>query len=117
MDLLFISILLLMLLIIICGAVAWCYSAYKTARRAVAKSEALAEGQDFLAGQLDALSDRLIVLEEKAAEIDAQSAKRDKKADRYDRQYAALQSFQLKDYGLRFSGSDTGDEEVTADED
>lgn len=117
MDLLFISILLLMLLIIICGAVAWCYAAYKKACRAVTKSEALAEGQDFIAGQLDSLSDRLTVLEEKAAEIDSQSAKRDKKADRYDRQYAALQSFQLKDYGLRFSGSDMGDEEVTADED
>jgi hypothetical protein len=117
MDLLFISILLLMLLIIICGAVAWCYAAYKKACRAVTRLEALAEGQDFFAGRLGALSDRITVLEEKAAEIDAQSAKRDKKADRYDRQYAALQSFQLKDYGLRFSGSDTNDEEVTADED
>lgn len=117
MDLFFISILLLMLLIIICGAVGYCVAVGKKARRAAQYSEMAFDALVRLESRCEEQAQEIASLKDKAAEIDSQSAKRDKKADRYDRQYAALQSFQLKDYGLRFSGSDTGDEEVTADED
>ena len=98
----------LMLVIIAAGTVAYCVSVGKKAKRAVARSEALTEGQEWLSKRVGELEDKLIDLREKALENASQSATEDE--NKTEEQYESIQKYQLKDYGLRFGGISTDED-------
>ncbi len=98
MELFFISLIVFMLLMIAVGAVAWCYAAYRKASRAIKRTEALYEGQEYLARKLGELED-------KAREKPAQEpTETDKRAARVDAQMDAMMGWMPDNVGLKLGG-------------
>ena len=112
MDILFILIIMLMLLFIAGGAVAWCYAAYRRATKAMEDCKAVKEAQAWLSQRFGEMETELnTFLEEIAHSEPEEATEADIKAAQIERQFNDLQSYQLKDYGIRFGGGEMSGED------
>lgn len=107
MDILFILLIVLMLVIIALGSVAWCYRAAKNARHARHNSDVAFDALSRLERDIEELRGKVIRAEMEAAQNAPQSA-RDERTARIERQYAKMQEYQLHDYGMTFDGREEG---------
>lgn len=96
---------MLMLLFICVGVVAWCVLVNRKAQRAINRSEALYDAQIAHERAMEELEEELSALKR---EITEKPTERDEKAEEIERQIEEQRNFQLKDYGMRFDGRDNG---------
>lgn len=112
MDLFFISLIILMLLLIIGGTVAWSVMVYRKAVRSVTRSEALAEAQEWLSRKVGELEDELVAFKREIAENAPQSATEgDKQRERIEREYDKLFAYQPDTIGIKYTGEPQEDDE------
>lgn len=98
MELYLIPVMLLMLVMLIGIAIVVCYLAYKRANRAISRTEALHDGQEYLARKMGEL-------EERQAQKPAQEpTEADKRATRVDAQMDAMMGWMPDNVGLKLGG-------------
>jgi hypothetical protein len=107
MELLFASLIILILIIIVLGSVAWCYRAARDARHARHNSDVAFDALSRLERDIEELRGMVMRAEMEAAQNAPQSA-RDERTARIERQYAKMQEYQLHDYGMTFDGKEEG---------
>lgn len=100
MEILSTALIMLMLLLIISGTVAFCVMVYRKARRAASFAEVALDAVTRHDTRLDEMDERITDLREKVAQSASESA-----TDKANRQFADMQDFQLKNYGLNFGGA------------
>ena len=94
------AIMVLMLIVIICGAVAYCAKVGRDARRQRHHAEAAVELATAAHRRCDELEEYISTLREEAAQNDAQSVKRDERdeaAKERERQYENLMNAKVPD--------------------
>lgn len=98
MEIYIIPVMLLMLVMLIGITIVVCYLAYKRADRAIKRTEALYDGQEYLARKLSELEERM-------AQKPAQEAtEADKRAARVDAQMDAMMGWMPDNVGLKLGG-------------
>ena len=105
MDILFCLLIILMLVFICGGTIAYCVVVKREAHRAHRKVISLCDELSCIRDRLEIVEVDLVDLTEKTAHSASQSATTD--ADRANEQYDRMQAFQLKNYGLHFEGVST----------
>lgn len=98
MEIYLIPIMLLMLVMLIGIAIVVCYLAYKRADRAIKRTEALYDGQEYLARKLGELEER------QARKPAQEPTEADKRAARVDKQVEDMMRWMPDDVGLRLGG-------------
>ena len=98
MELYIIPIMLLMLVMLIAITIVVCYLAYKRADRAIRRTEALYDGQEYLARKLAEMEERM------AQKPVQEVTEADKRAARVDKQVEDMMRWMPDDVGLRLGG-------------
>lgn len=94
------AIMVLMLIVIVCGAVAYCAKVERSARRQRHHAEAAVELATAAHRRCDELEEYISTLREEAAQNDAQSVKRDERDEaskERERQYENLMNAKIPD--------------------
>lgn len=110
MDILFISLIILMLLLIIGGTVAWSCLVYRKACRAAVKAEALVDAQEWLSRKMGELDTELHEFLAEMQENAAQEATEDNKAQQAQRSFDEMMKWMPEDIGLKLGGNVGGNE-------